>query len=180
MKKHTRRTALIVSLAVIVCCLIGGTIAWLTDTTDQITNTFTIGKVDIDLTEQNPANKTAQMIPGSDITKDPKVTVDASSEDCYVYIQITNNAADYLDWTIANGWTALSGQTGVYYREYTKSTTGAEYPVLADNKVTVKSTLTNAQMDAAAQTPPTLAFKAYAIQKTNITDAADGWAKLNP
>ena len=172
MKKNT---ALILALSLIVVCLIGGTIAWLTDSTSTIENTFTIGKVDIDLTEDNPANQTAQMTPGSDITKDPTVKVDASSESCYVYIKIDDNAADYLTWTIADGWTALTGQTGVYYREYTKGD-GAEYAVLANDKVTVKDDITG----ITDGDEPTLSFTAYAIQKDNIADAATGWAELNP
>ena len=182
-KTNKRRVATIVSLVLITCIAIGGTIAWLTDTTNSIKNTFTVGKVDIELTEATPSendNRELQMVPGSTVTKDPKITVDASSENCYVYVKIVeNNTTDYLTWTIADGWTALAGQNGVYYREYTKSTTGATYSILANDQVTFKNTITNAQMDAAETNPPTLTFTGYAIQKANITDAADGWPKLN-
>ena len=178
-----KKTALIVSLALIIVCLIGGTIAFLTDKTDTVTNTFTIGKVDIDLTETKPGENggTAQMTPGCDIEKDPTVTVDADSEDCYVYIKIEDtNASDYLTWAIADGWTQGDGTDipdNVYYRAYTKGS-GATYSVLADDKVTVKTDITG----IANGVTPTLAFTAYAIQKdaTSITSPAIGWAELNP
>ena len=167
-----KKTALIVSLALIIVCLIGGTIAWLMDSTDTITNTFTIGKVDIDLTETVPDDREAQMTPGSEIAKDPTVSVTSDSEACYVYIKIDDEASDYLTWDIADGWTELSGETGVYYRTVAKGE-GTDYPVLKDNKVTVKDTVTS------VTGTPTLAFTAYAIQSENIDDAAAGWTALN-
>ncbi len=178
MKKNSRRTALIASLVVIVVCLIGGTIAWLTDTTTAITNTFTIGNVDIDLTEQNPEGQTAKMVPGSTITKDPKITVDKSSEECYVYVKITDNASNYISWEIAEGWTALTGQTGVYWRVYSPAdpAVDTDYNILKNNTVTVEDNIA----EITSGDSPSLTFQAYAIQKANITDAADGWAKLNP
>ena len=86
MKKRT--LALILALVLVFGAAVGGTIAYLTDTTDPVTNTFTVGKVDITLTETfntdtdndgtNDAWK-AQLIPGTTYAKDPVVTVTANS-----------------------------------------------------------------------------------------------------
>ncbi|MBS6457766.1 MAG: hypothetical protein KH544_07255 [Firmicutes bacterium] len=54
--------------------------AYLTSKTQVITNTFTVGNINIELTETKPENQQAKIIPGVDIVKDPKVTVKANSE----------------------------------------------------------------------------------------------------
>ena len=49
MKKKT--LALVLALTLLVAGVIGGTLAWLTDQTDEVKNTFTVGDINIDLTE---------------------------------------------------------------------------------------------------------------------------------
>ena len=51
---------------------LGGTLAWLTAKTDTVTNTFTVGDINIDLTETTTDYK---LVPGNTIAKDPTVTV---------------------------------------------------------------------------------------------------------
>ena len=75
MKKKT--IAVVLALVLVICCAVGGVLAWLTDTTDSITNTFTVGNVKIDLAESK--NLDLKMVPGQTIKKDPKVTVKANS-----------------------------------------------------------------------------------------------------
>ena len=86
----------VLALVLVVAMSVAGTIAFLTDTTDPITNTFTVGKVDIDLTEtfntdtdDNGAADAwqAQLIPGTTYAKDPVVTVTADSEDCWLFVK---------------------------------------------------------------------------------------------
>ena len=85
MKKKS--LALVLALAMIVVCVVGGTLAWLIATTGSVTNTFTYGDINIKLEETDAtvaadgsATKEFKMIPGYTITKDPKVTVLAGSE----------------------------------------------------------------------------------------------------
>ena len=74
MKKKT--VALLMSLVLIFGVAVGGTIAWLMDTTKEVVNTFTVGKVDIDLTETGSTlntekdvyEKSYKMIPGSKLS----------------------------------------------------------------------------------------------------------------
>lgn len=177
---------LIVALAVmlVVGCAVGGTLAWLTDTTDEVENVFTVGNIDISLAETTTNFK---MVPGATISKDPKVTVEAGSEACWLFVKVTesDNLDDFISYTIANGWTELTGVTGVsgvYYREVAASTTDEVYSVLTSDQVTVKDTVTKAMMDAITNqstTDPTLTFKAYAVQKASVDTAADAWAKVS-
>ena len=176
---------LIVALAVmlVIGCAVGGTLAWLTDTTDPVTNTFTVGNINISLAETKTDFK---MVPGATIGKDPKVTVKAGSEACWLFVEVTesDNLDNFINYTIATGWTQLPGVSGVYYREVedlSASTTNKEYSVLTSDQVTVKDTVTKDMMDAitaGTATDPTLTFKAYAVQKAGFDTAADAWAEV--
>lgn len=176
---------LIVALAVmlVVGCAVGGTLAWLTDTTGPVVNTFTVGNIDIDLAETTTNFK---MVPGATISKDPKVTVKAGSEACWLFVQVTesDNLGSFISYTVDSNWTALTGVTGVYYREVadlSAATADVVYSVLTNDQVTVKDTVTKDMMDAITNqtaTAPTLTFKAYAVQKAGVATAADAWAKV--
>lgn len=178
MKNARKVLLLVLCLVLVVSATVMGTLAYLTDQTEDVVNTFTIGKVDITLAETT--GQQYKMVPGNDISKDPKVTVTAGSEDSWVFVQVTegNSLGNYITYSVADGWTPLPEHAGVYYREYT-GTNAAEYPVLTNNKVTVKDTVTNEMMEAVKEALPTLTFKAYAIQKAGFTTAADAWAELN-
>ena len=180
MKKKT--IALIVCLTLIIGCAIGGTIAWLTAQTDPVVNTFTVGNVDITLAES--PNLDLKMVPGKTITKDPTVTVVKDSEACWLFVKVEKSANfdTFMTYTMADGWTALTGVDGVYYREVNAetATAGAEYPVLAQNRVVVLDTVTKDLLNADDFVAPTLEFTAYACQKDNVSTATDAWAKLNP
>lgn len=93
MKK--RNLAIVICAAVLVCSLvIGGTLAYLSDN-DTETNTFTVGDIQIDLTEPEWDDSVdgKDMYPGTTLLKDPAVT--ATEGDCYVRlkVQIVDTAA---------------------------------------------------------------------------------------
>lgn len=67
--------------------IIGGTLAYFTDT-DNKTNTFTVGKVDITLTEPNWKKEQAKLMPSRVIPKDPTITVAADSERAYTFMKV--------------------------------------------------------------------------------------------
>ena len=122
------------------------------------------------------------MVPGNTIAKDPTVTVKANSEACWLFVKVTESTdlKDFITYAIAEGWTALPDVNGVYYREVPASAADQTFPVLAGNAVTVKDTVTKALLETAKTSAPTLTFKAYAVQKDNVTSASDAWAKVNP
>lgn len=176
MKK--KRLVIVLCVALVCCMGLGATVAWLTDTTDPVVNTFTVGNINIDLGETTTDYK---MVPGVQIDKNPTVTVEANSEPCWLFVKVeeSSNVDNFLTYAIATGWTQLS--SGVYYREVATSTTDQPFGVLAGNQVSVKDTVTKAMLDELTeQTYPTLTFTAYAVQKAGNATAAEAWAKVTP
>lgn len=179
----------LLALVLVIGCVAGGTVAWLVATSDTVTNTFTYGNIDIALAETTGTNY--KIIPGKDIPKDPKVTVTAGSEACWLFVKVEETGtfvADKVTYAIADSWTQGNGTeipSNVYYREVSAedAKNGVSYYVLAGNTtypngvITVSSDLTKENIPAAN---PTLTFTAYAVQKENITTAADAWAKVTP
>ncbi len=190
-KRRNRRIALTLCVMfVVLAASIGGTVAWLTDKTGTITNTFTAGDIDITLTEtgtDTSGNKNYKFVPGDTLSKDPKVTVEAGSEACWLFVKVeeanwpefkeADGTTRKVSYAIADGWTELTGVTGVYYREVSASEQNQEFNVLDGNKVTVSENLTKAEIGQIA-TNPTLTFTAYAVQKAGSDTAAEAWAKL--
>lgn len=178
--------AIAMACVLVLCTVIGGTLAWLTDRTPEINNTFTVGDINIDLTETGAAagqtdgvlDKAYDFVPGDTLDKDPKVTVAANSEDCFVFVKVVetkNNIADVhandiIVWSVDSGWTALAGQDGIWYRKVTKSTAPQEFAVLTGNKVTVSEDVTKEMVDTLKTNKPTLQFKAAAVQVKNLAD----------
>lgn len=188
-----KTVAILLALVLAIGCAVGGTLAWLISKTDSVVNTFTYGDINIGLEETTGSNYT--ITPGMDITKDPKVTVKANSEACWLFVKVkeenwpTFTDADKtkkVSYRIAEGWTALTGQTGVYYREVEAATAkaGVSYYILkgdttyANGVVTVSDTLTKDEVDQLKEKKPTLTFTAYAVQKDGIDTAAAAWAKI--
>lgn len=191
-KLRNRRIALTVCLMLVVMVAsIGGTVAWLTAKTDSVVNTFTYGDINITLAESTGNNY--KIIPGVDITKDPKVTVIAGSEDCWLFVKIEE--ANWPTFTEADGtkkvsyavkigeggWTQGDGTkipANVYYRAVGATTADTHFEVLDGNKVTVRNTLTKEDIKGITA-KPTLTFTAYAIQQEGFDTAEAAWAEAS-
>lgn len=181
-RKSLGRKALVVLslMMVLAVAAVGGTVAWLTDSTDDVVNTFTVGNINIDLTETENLN--LKMVPGNTITKDPKVTVKANSEACWLFVKVekSDNLDSFISYTVDSSWTALDGVTGVYYREVDATTVDTDFYVLTNSEVTVKDTVTKTMMDGlTTETLPKLTFTAYAVQKDNFATPAAAWAEAS-
>ena len=207
--KSKKTPALLLSAILLIGAVVGGTLAWLTDTTDEVTNTFTVGNIGVTLVEtdsddaDNDANNnTYKMIPGWTINKDPKANITAGSEFGYLFVKVEKSATvdSYLDYAIHGDWTEL--EDGVYYIEIDDDAEiGKVYTILAggtatynnvayswtDDQVLVKPTVDKAMMDAitaGTAVNPKMTFTAYACQlyKTNNVKftPAEAWAILNP
>lgn len=118
MKTKSKILALVLCAALLVTASIMGTLAYLT-AEDTVTNTFTVGDVDILLDEAvvneygEPVGTAGnvcdigdaarvdsndyKLIPSRKYTKDPTVTVLAGSEESYVRVFVTLNYADKLN-----------------------------------------------------------------------------------
>ena len=186
---HRRRKFSSKSLVLVLACVlliggvIGGTVAWLTAKTNEVTNVFTTSDINITLTESEDLD--LQMIPGHTITKDPTVTVLAGSEKCWLFVTLekSENFDTFMTYEMEDGWTEL--ETGVYYREVAASDDDQSFHVIKDDKVTVSETVTKADMNGlTADNYPTLTITAYATQynknNTETFSAAEAWAVLNP
>lgn len=177
----------VVALVLVLCCAMGGTLAWLVDSTTEVKNTFTYGDINIALSESKDLD--LRMIPGNPIDKDPTVTVEANSEDCWLFVKIveSNNFDDFMTYGVASGWTQLTVDAEgnaitdlIYWREVDASNEQQAFEVLEDNEVSVLGTVTKDNLNAldanGANNYPTLTFTAYAVQRdTNITTAAQAW-----
>lgn len=131
-RRALRRSLLTLSLVLVVAfAAVGGTIAWLTSTTETVKNTFTVGKVEITLDEAkvNPYGKPVndsdevvtleiaprvtenayKLLPGHTYTKDPTVHVTKGSEPCWVFVQISNGLKDIVADDVT-----VDGKTTVY------------------------------------------------------------------
>ena len=176
MKK--KLTVSLAVLALVACMTAGATLAWLTAKTSSVTNTFTYGDINIELKETT--GESYKMVPGNTIAKDPKVTVKANSEACWLFVKVekSTNLDEFMTYGIADGWTKLDGVDGVYYREVDSPTDDTVFDVLKDNSVTVKTTVTKEQFNSLTSNP-TLTFTAYACQKDNVSTATQAWNLVN-
>ena len=182
---------LMISVTTLVFSVVSGTFAWLVAETKPVVNTFTYGDIDITLEESDtndgdgdPYTNTYRMVPGHEIEKDPAVTVEKDSEDCWLFVKIEKSGEpakfdDFLEFTVADGWTPLKDVEGVYYRAVDNSKEDAVFPVLKDNKVKVKGEVTKEMLNKLTEMP-TLSFTAYAVQRdseiTEIDSAEKAWA----
>lgn len=184
--------ALVMMAVLLVAASVMGTLAFLTST-DTVTNTFTVGKVAITLDEadvdvygaliENAARVRAneyKLIPGHEYIKDPTVHFAAGSEASWLFVKVENGIADIeADTKIAaqitaNGWLALDGVTGVYYKQVDANTTtdAINYPVFGSFKLTDDA---NVEKYAGKEVKVT----AYAIQADGFTTAAAAWAEVS-
>ena len=178
------------ALTMVVGCAVDGTVAWLVSESESSVSTFTLGDINIKLTGESESQP-LKIIPGVEITRSLKVTVDPNSEACWLFVKVeeTNwshfpdaNGTAKVSYSVdvQNGWTALNTHPGVYYREVSaeNAKTGVEYDVNCN--VTVSQMLTKAEVNSiAAGTQPQLSFTAYAVQRDGIGDAATAWAAAN-
>ena len=210
MKMKTKRKALLLSLCAVllVVASVMGTMAYLTST-DTVTNTFSVGKVEIELdeakvdkygTEVPNADRVKAneylLVPGQEYTKDPTVHVKPVSEDSYIFVKVDNAIAKleadsveggYQQITqqiIGNDWNQLTDAdgnnvAGVYYRVYAPTTTPT-----ADTNYPVFGNFKlkdNADKETGVwgAANTTITVTAYAIQKAGTGTPAEAWAKVS-
>lgn len=92
------------SLSMVAILAVGATIAYFTDTAEEIENVFSIGNIDISLTETVAANELADVedtdngasytniMPGAELTKKPVVTNDGDYD---AYVRVAVRVANY-------------------------------------------------------------------------------------
>ena len=172
-----------------------------------MTNTFTVGNVAITLDEKdvdNDANtsdnvtingetrdkaNSYKLMPGQTYTKDPIIRVDASSENCYLFVKVDNQISSIEatgNTTVAaqmaaNGWKAVDGQDKLYV--YIGKAEGASAPLAVAKsanvpvfeKIVVSDDATNISLEAV--NGKNIVVNAYAVQAEGFTEktAAEIW-----
>lgn len=185
------------STALIASLVIGGTLAYLTDT-DTKTNTFTMGDVDIRLDEVWNPQDGVDVVPGDSFTKRP--TVVAVDGDSYMRIKMeifdTNGTADITDDVLILNQDRvdliLSTITDMNIIKFTAVKTAAAPGIIFYNyngiflenttvdlfsNITILSSYDKDDMAALGSYKIVLA--AQAIQSTGFANAADAFAELD-
>ena len=220
-----RKALVMICLITLVACVsVAATIAYFTDS-DAVTNTFTVGKVgiymdelDVDKDQNQDDNKTYvedgkevvrdqankyHLVPGETYVKDPKIYVNADSEDCWLFVKVVNGIKpietkeagktihDQMTAEDDNGgmWEPIDEEHGVY--AYTKTVSAGEEVVVfetftidGENTVNVKEgeTAPDGKFDIADFAEKEINVTAYAIQAAGF-DGEDGykaaWDSLN-
>ena len=185
MKKARKVVVLALCAVLLVAGSVMGTLAYLTSTTEKVTNTFTAGNVTITLDEAEvdeygvakagAARVTAneyKLIPGHTYTKDPTIKVAAGSEDCWVFAKLENGLGEAATITIDESkWDRMPTTDGsVVYGYKTK---------LSKNETaTLFSEFTfAATADPSAYTGKniTITITGYAVQADGFTSAVAAW-----
>lgn len=89
-----KKTILVAAIAVmlVAALVVGGTLAYFTDKTETVKNTFTVGNVAIDLTETKwDAKADHTLVPDKFYDKNPTITVKEGSQDAYVFLKLDLN-----------------------------------------------------------------------------------------
>ena len=123
-----RKRTLLAAVVLLLIFIVGGAIAYFTDT-EQKTNTFTIGNVDITLTEDgwdalpdsnsnNIPDGAENMLPGMSVTKDPVVNNVSTRTPAYVFVKVdvpcttivapAVTSEEIFTYTVNAGWTELT------------------------------------------------------------------------
>lgn len=192
---------MVLAFALVFALGVGGTLAWLTASTGEVKNTFTVGDIQIDLKEHDyvytastgvseldttkevTENTDYHYVPGDTLPKDPFVTVKADSEACYLFVKATetNNvlgAEKIINWNIdtTEGWQAVEGQDNLWVINVPQATanTGDVFNIIANQQVTVNQNVTKT-----TATVPTLTFEAFAHQSDNTDLATATQAAIN-
>lgn len=177
---------------------VSGTVAWLVSKPESTVSTFTLGDINITLAESDFGSQ-PKIIPGVDIKRDPKVTVKANSEACWLFVKVEErnwpdfeeeNGTRKVSYSVNNGWNVLTNNPGVYFREVSAEDAqkGIDYTVLAGNEscpsgvIKVSQELTKEEINSirSSEKQPSLTFTAYAVQRAGIDTAAAAWATVNP
>lgn len=173
-KKSIAITGVAVSLAAVML-VGGGTFAYLKGETDPITNSFRTNQVQVSL-EETTGNE-YNIIPGTTQRKDPKVTVN-NTVDAYVFVEITDETDNLVDYAIADGWMPLNGVPNVYYRFVSAAQDVKEFSVLANDEVRYSKALENHDMtdgSGSLKRDINLTFNAVAIQAEPFADAKEAY-----
>ena len=187
----SKKKGIAVAVVLLLILLIGGMLAYFTDT-DTKTNVFTIGgNVEISLNEVWTPADGKNVHPGATVDKKPSIKNDSTTTPAFVFMEVivpcyksnpTTGTVDtpLFSFTTKAGWAKISEseinlttQTKKYVYAYGNGTNMTSLSAEATtgtlfDSVSVPNTLTEAQ--AATVTSPNIVINGYGIQTDNIDD----------
>lgn len=194
-----KRTLLSICAILLICVIcVSGTLAYMTGSTNEVTNTFIAagdgklcesielkehavtsdGKggytIASDAEEVDAAQYT--VIPGTSVSKDPFIRVKGkTAAPAYIYVEVVNTTKT-VTFTMDANWTALTGVTGTHggtvyvWENAVQTTTGNQtYNIISDKKVNIADATQENPLTFAAGSD-TLTFYGYIAQAT-VTDS---------
>lgn len=190
MKTKSKALLLTLCAVLLVAASVLGTMAYLTST-DTVTNTFTVGKVEIKLDEakvnadgipvEGAARVTAnsyKLMPGNTYTKDPTVTVLNGSDAAYVRMKVTFNNAKEIIALCTDPEFAGDGPTGVENAfplirmvKFVETNAAKWDGIIPDNMVETEDMLADAKYFAYDETADTLTYIFYYRETVTATTA---------
>jgi len=209
-KKSVSMKVVVLLLAVVLLigCVAGGTVAFLMHKSNSVVNTFVIGNIGgLEITETgDDGNHTTghvyKIVPGTKIAKYPVVTytpapaaTGTENVPVYVFVKVdvttgegkwavTDKTYSFdsgkVTWSVGSDWTAVNGQTGVFYKKVDNVTAETTLDIMqkdSDNKtITVSDSIVKNDVDDIAAGLGSITFTAYAIQQDGFNgDVAAAW-----
>lgn len=202
MKKKTLTIA--IALVLVVALAVGATYAYLTATTGEVKNTFTVGNL-IDQNKfvlkehevaYNSANGTydyvtndgktvetdhntySQLAPKMEVPKDPFIAFRAEVKSpAYVFVEIVDTTDKQITYDLADGWTKLDGVTGNNggtVYAYKDKITSANYTTNLPILANNKVAVADSATSANLS-DATLKFYGYLCQATGFTSAKEAF-----
>lgn len=171
-KKRIFIICAMVLLAVMLC--VGTTYALLLSRSRTVTNTFVSGDIVLTLTESTGSEYT--LVPGCELFKDPRITVKAGSEECWLFFKAEgdNITHSFVSFDLADGWTPLDGEEGVYWRRIEEAGYDRVFPLIKGDVVTVSESVTEEKL-ASLNNNLKITFTAYAVQYEGIYSHDKAW-----
>ena len=190
MKTKSKALLLTLCAALLVAASVLGTMAYLTDT-EEVVNTFTVGKVDIKLDEAKvdtdgtavtPAERVTQnsykLLPGHTYTKDPTVTVEEGSESAYIRLKVTFNNAAAIIALCTDPEFADDGPTGtenayplIRMVNFVEANAAKWVGIIPDNMVDTEDMLADEKYFVYDKTADTLTYYFYYTETVAAPDA---------
>lgn len=205
MNKQIKAFTLVACAIILVIGSVAGTLAYLSDQTETVKNTFTVGKVKITLDEakvdsdgtpvcpqERVTANTYHLMPNMIYTKDPTIHFAKDSVASWVFIEVKNDieaveepgADSIAQQILANGWIKLDAPTAgvmtagstLYYREVAANTTAEAVDLPIFDHFKVRADVPNFDAFDGSQL---VTVTGYAIQKSESYATGDeAWSML--
>ena len=169
--KLNRKWLLVIGLVLSLTMATAGTLAYLTDT-QTAENVFTLGKVDIELTEPdwNP-DEDHMLMPGIEIPKNPKVQ-NTGNTDAWVWLEVSipEELYDLVDLDYSSEWIKgyvnTSGGNKVVTLKWPEKLAPTEFTEEAFTRILLNSAVDNEDLGTLSGVESKIVVKGYAIQGT--------------